>query len=94
MLVPTRQDADGAHLEISNSGDEVDLEAIPALFEPFRRVQADRTGSTSDAGLGLPIVPSIAASHEGQVHATARPDGGLVVEAVLPARPAASDETA
>jgi signal transduction histidine kinase len=36
------------------------------------------------AGLGLTIVASIATLHAGTVQATARPDGGLEVVAVLP----------
>ncbi|HEY4728277.1 MAG TPA: sensor histidine kinase, partial [Actinomycetes bacterium] len=52
-------------------------------FEPFRRLEADRTGSDRGAGLGLSIVKAVAAAHGGR--ATARPleDGGLEVTVEL-----------
>jgi signal transduction histidine kinase len=57
---------------------------VPALFEPFRRLSADRTDHGGGAGLGLSIVGSIAAAHGGTVRARPRPGGGLIVEIDLP----------
>ncbi|MFL6188884.1 MAG: ATP-binding protein [Actinomycetes bacterium] len=56
---------------------------VATLFEPFRRLGADRTGSDRGAGLGLSIVKAVAAAHGGR--ATARPleDGGLEVTVEL-----------
>jgi hypothetical protein len=38
---------------------------VATLFEPFRRLGADRTGSDRGAGLGLSIVKAVAAAHGG-----------------------------
>jgi signal transduction histidine kinase len=73
-----------AALTVSNTGQYVPAEQVPALFEPFRRLTADRTDHGGGAGLGLSIVRSITAAHNGTVRARPRPGGGLIVEIDLP----------
>jgi signal transduction histidine kinase len=74
----------GAALTVSNTGQCVPAEQVPALFEPFRRLGADRTGHGGGAGLGLSIVRSVTAAHGGTVRARPRPGGGLIVAIDLP----------
>jgi len=62
----------------------VPAEAMSALFEPFRRLHADRIGSATGAGLGLSIVRSIATAHGGSIGLHDN-DPGLRVRVVLPA---------
>jgi len=76
-----------AALTVSNTGQCVPAEQVPALFEPFRRLTADRTDHGGGAGLGLSIVRSITAAHRGTVRARPRPAGGLIVEINLPPPP-------
>jgi len=71
-------------LVVGNTGPQVPPERVGELFEPFRRLHADRTGAAGGAGLGLSIVAAIARAHDGAVHATANPDGGLRVTVALP----------
>jgi signal transduction histidine kinase len=72
-------------LEIRNSGPVVPPEAVPTLFEPFRRVAgAERTGDTRNAGLGLSIVRSVAQAHAGVAEAQPGRRGGLTVTVRLP----------
>ncbi|MEW9531507.1 ATP-binding protein [Microbispora sp. NPDC049125] len=66
-------------LVVSNTGPEVPAERIPDLFEPFRRMTPDRTGSAGGSGLGLSIVTSIARAHAMTVTARPNPGGGLTV---------------
>jgi signal transduction histidine kinase len=80
----------GAALRVSNTGQCVPAEQVPALFEPFRRLSAARTDHGGGAGLGLSIVRSITAAHGGTVRARPRPGGGLIVEIDLPAAPPAA----
>jgi signal transduction histidine kinase len=80
----------GAALTVSNTGQCVPAEQVPALFEPFRRLTADRTDHGGGAGLGLSIVRSITAAHGGAIRANARPEGGLIVEIDLPAASSAA----
>ncbi|GAB2873475.1 sensor histidine kinase [Lentzea nigeriaca] len=69
-------------LVVSNTGPTVPAEAVPGLFEPFRRLR-DRTG-TAGSGLGLSIVRSVARAHQGSVKARPNGGGGLVVQVNLP----------
>jgi signal transduction histidine kinase len=77
----------GPALTVRNTGQPVPAEAVPGLFEPFRRLTADRTSHGGGAGLGLSIVRSITAAHGGTLQARPRPGGGLIVEIDVPAKP-------
>jgi signal transduction histidine kinase len=74
----------GPALTVTNTGQLVPAEAMPALFEPFRRLTADRTSHGGGAGLGMSIVRSITTAHGGTVQARPRPGGGLIVEIAMP----------
>ena len=71
-------------LSLHNTGERVPAETVPALFEPFRRLTAERTHQRDGAGLGLSIVRSIATAHDGTVTARPGDDGGLQVTLRLP----------
>jgi signal transduction histidine kinase len=72
-----------ACLEIANSGPFVPDDAVPSLFEPFRRMEA-RTGVRDGTGLGLSIARSVATAHQATVTARSQPDGGLGISVVVP----------
>ncbi|WP_433477547.1 sensor histidine kinase [Spirillospora sp. CA-142024] len=80
-----RTEDDHAVLEVANSGPAVPPYEIPALFEPFRRLDNDRIVTAKGAGLGLSIVQSIVRAHEGTVTAEPRKTGGLHITVTLPA---------
>jgi signal transduction histidine kinase len=63
----------GTALTVSNTGQCVPAEQVSVLFEPFRRLTADRTDHGGSAGLGLSIVRSITAAHAGTVRARPGP---------------------
>ncbi|WP_168220595.1 HAMP domain-containing sensor histidine kinase [Streptomyces sp. RFCAC02] len=88
VRITARTRDDGrAEVTVSNSGPVVPPGEVPTLFEPFRRFGAERLVGARGAGLGLSIVRSTALVHGGEVTATARQDGGLVVTVVLPGDP-------
>ncbi|GLZ37042.1 hypothetical protein Acsp05_06670 [Actinokineospora sp. NBRC 105648] len=76
--------ADEPALSVRNTGQPVPAEAVSSLFEPFRRLTAERTNDRDGAGLGLSIVRSIVAAHDGGVSATPGEQGGLRVDVRLP----------
>jgi signal transduction histidine kinase len=71
-------------LEVSNTGPAVDPERVADLFQPFLRLNPDRTDTSEGAGLGLSIVAAIAQAHGFAITATANPTGGLTVHMSLP----------
>jgi signal transduction histidine kinase len=94
--VRVRTDTGAGHVDlvVENTGPIVPAYEVPNLFEPFRRLTATErlagTGRGSivrGAGLGLSIVRSVAHMHAGEVEATPREGGGLVVRVRLPAAP-------
>lgn len=72
-----------AFLEIANSGAVIPDDAVPSLFEPFRRMEA-RTGGRDGVGLGLAIARSVVTAHRATVTASSRPGGGLDISVVIP----------
>jgi signal transduction histidine kinase len=89
VAVTSGLDDGNAQLTVENPGPAVPIYEIPGLFEPFRRLATtERRAAVSGnhgAGLGLSIVRSVAHAHGGNVHATPRPDGGLVIHVRIPA---------
>ncbi|MFE7898679.1 sensor histidine kinase [Streptomyces sp. NPDC057424] len=73
-----------AVLVVSNTGPVVPAYEIDNLFEPFRRLRTERTGSDKGVGLGLSIVRSVARAHGGHIYAQPREGGGLVMRVMLP----------
>jgi signal transduction histidine kinase len=75
-----------AFIEVANGGEQIPAEAVPSLFEPFRRL-SERAGPQDGTGLGLSIVRSVTLAHRGQLTARSRPAGGLEVSVLLPGCP-------
>jgi signal transduction histidine kinase len=71
-------------LRVINTGAVVPADMVERLFLPFTRLD-DRTRHHG-FGLGLALVSSIATVHNGTVHATALPAGGLDITVRLPRR--------
>jgi signal transduction histidine kinase len=75
--VRTGVHAGAATVEVSNSGPSIAADQVGSLFEPFRRLSADRAGSAQGTGLGLSIVEAIVTAHHGTIAARPRNGGGL-----------------
>ncbi|MGA5196512.1 sensor histidine kinase [Streptomyces exfoliatus] len=82
--VTTEVDHGQAVLVVSNTGPVVPAYEIDNLFEPFRRLRQERTGSDKGVGLGLSIARSVARAHGGRIIAEPREGGGLVMRVTLP----------
>src|ERR1700722_1952772 len=72
-----------AYLEIANSGPFVPDDAVPSLFEPFRRLET-RSGVRDGVGLGLSIAQSVGTAHRANITARSQPAGGLDISVVIP----------
>ncbi|MBX9422464.1 MULTISPECIES: cell wall metabolism sensor histidine kinase WalK [Streptomyces] len=82
--VTTEVEHGQAVLVVSNTGPVVPAYEIDNLFEPFRRLRQERTGSDKGVGLGLSIARSVARAHGGRIIAEPREGGGLVMRVTLP----------
>ncbi|GGS68946.1 sensor histidine kinase [Nonomuraea spiralis] len=76
----------GLVVQVANTGQHVPAYEVNSLFEPFRRLHADRVESAKGSGLGLSIVRAVVQAHGGNVTAVPRDGGGLVVTIRLPRR--------
>lgn len=80
-----------ALLQVADCGDGVPPDALEKLFQPFYRLDDARGRQTGGVGLGLAITERAVRFHGGEVTATNRAEGGLMVEIRLPLLHAAID---
>ncbi|WP_407836615.1 sensor histidine kinase [Streptomyces sp. DSM 116496] len=85
-VIATGTVGDRMFLEVSNTGDVVPPEEVPALFAPFHQGRERGSGF----GLGLAVVRAISETHHGEIVATPRAGGGLTVRVLLPGRDGAA----
>lgn len=78
--VTARTDGGAVLLVVADHGPGVPAASLPALFEPFYRVEAARERGPGGSGLGLAIVRAAAEACGGSVTARNRTPHGLEVE--------------
>lgn len=81
-----------AFLTVSNSSSMIPADQIPRLFQPFQRLNGNRTQHTNGHGLGLSIVQAIATAHDAAISANSQPDGGLSIQVSFPSLATATDQ--
>ncbi|MGW1776442.1 sensor histidine kinase [Streptomyces sp. NPDC002104] len=74
---------DASAVTVTNTGPRIPADRVPGLFEPFRRLDADRTATTGH-GLGLSIAASIARAHHATLTARPGAEGGLALTLRFP----------
>lgn len=76
----------GILIKISDEGEGIPEEELPAVFERFYRVDKSRSRKSGGTGLGLDIVKEIVEAHGGRITAENRPGGGTSVIITLERR--------
>jgi two-component system sensor histidine kinase KdpD len=80
-----RMDGSRVIIAVTDSGAGVPRGEEERIFDKFHRIEVpERTGGT---GLGLSIAKGIIEAHKGSISASNRPEGGLMVEVILPTEP-------
>lgn len=79
-----RVEGDRAIIEVADHGQGVPESEMERLIRPFARLDTAR-GQANGSGLGLAIVDRVVKRHAGTLRLFNRPEGGLVIEIVLPA---------
>jgi two-component system OmpR family sensor kinase len=73
-----------ARVEVCDRGPGIAPDDLPAIFQPFFRSGASRTG-VDGHGLGLAIAQRVVQAHDGEIVVANREGGGLQVTITLPA---------
>lgn len=71
------EDQDYLYFSYFDTGNGVDEQYLPRLFERFYRVNEGRTRDTGGSGLGLSIVKNAVLFHKGEIQVKRHPGGGL-----------------
>lgn len=87
-------DADGARLQVTDTGAGIEPEHIPRLTERFFRVDAGRSREQGGVGLGLAIVKHILERHGAILKISSSPGQGSEFTCCFPAARVAPTETA
>jgi two-component system OmpR family sensor kinase len=74
----------GVDLTVRDTGQGIDPEFLPKLFERFARADSSRSRTAGSTGLGLAIVDAVVQAHGGSVDVTSEP-GDTVFTVHLPA---------
>ncbi|HEX3579026.1 MAG TPA: ATP-binding protein [Thermoanaerobaculia bacterium] len=83
--VSARRTASHVQISVTDSGEGVDPQFLPHIFEPFRQAESPQTRVHGGLGLGLSIVRYIAEAHGGTVSAESQGRGkGSTFTVTLP----------
>jgi signal transduction histidine kinase len=83
-IIINKQDQ-SAMFEITNSGQGINPEKIPYIFDRFYRADSSRTnGEHKGYGLGLALAKSIVDIHHGELKVTSTPDEETTFKLLLP----------
>ena len=85
VQVMARRTASAVQISVKDSGEGIDPQFLPHIFEPFRQAESPQTRVHGGLGLGLSIVRYIAEAHGGSVSAESEGRGkGSTFTVTLP----------
>jgi signal transduction histidine kinase len=82
--VSLSRNAHQCHIRIRDFGPGIPPELLETVFTPFYRIEHSRSRETGGTGLGLAIARNIVQRHNGELTLANHPEGGLLVDVVLP----------
>jgi CheY-like chemotaxis protein/anti-sigma regulatory factor (Ser/Thr protein kinase) len=91
VRVAAKRTASQVQIEVTDTGEGIDPQFLPHIFEPFRQAESPQTRVHGGLGLGLSIVRYIAEAHGGTVSAKSEGRGkGATFTVTIPVRAIAS----
>lgn len=78
------KERDFLRISISDTGDGIDPEHLPYIFDRFYRTNEARTRNNGGMGLGLAIAKELVLAHQGMIEATSEPGRGSTFIVKLP----------
>ena len=84
ITVRLREDAQGAVLEVADTGTGISPEQLPHVFKRFHRIAGARARSHEGSGIGLALVQELANSHGGEVSAQSTYGAGTTFTVRVP----------
>lgn len=72
-------------ISVINKGNRMTPEELQQIFEPFYRLDKERSRELGSSGLGLAISKKIMEEHSGSIHAKCTPDGYTIFTIGFPA---------
>lgn len=85
IRISWRPDAEGAALQVADTGSGIDAEHIPRLTERFFRVDQGRSRESGGVGLGLAIVKHVLERHDATLEIASTPGEGSTFTCRFPA---------
>jgi two-component system sensor histidine kinase CpxA len=79
ITVEAKSEGDKVNLIVADNGAGIPEESLERIFEPFYRIEADRSRATGGTGLGLAIVKTCVEACQGKVTARNREPSGLEI---------------
>jgi len=73
-------------MEVADTGEGIEKEHLPRIFDRFYRVDKARARESGGSGLGLAIAKWIAEEHKGSIRVESIPGVGSTFTVILPAR--------
>ena len=94
VTVRLDRQAGNARIVVSDTGQGIDAEFLPHVFEAFRQADSTTTRKQGGLGLGLAIARQLIAMHGGTITAASEgPGQGATFSITLPIRGAAEDDS-
>lgn len=84
VTLRVRVEDEAVVVEVQDTGEGIDPEHLPRVFDRFWRADASRSRGTGGSGLGLAICNRLVDSHGGSVTATSTPGNGSTFTVTLP----------
>lgn len=85
ITITASQSSDGIQIEVTDTGQGIDPQHLPHIFERFYRADKSRTHADgSGHGLGLPIARQLIRAHGGDITVQSQPGQGTTFTIMLP----------